>query len=109
MTYVVNSLDGDDLVAFVRLAEGGTVSLHTGDTVPAEADLNHVADLVEAGVLSSTGDDAGTKPNGIKAILEEVGDDVELAQAYLDEEKAADEPRSTLVKALEDVLRKAGS
>lgn len=48
MAHVVN----DGLVAFVRRAEGGTVKLHAGDTVPAGADADHVAVLTESGVLS---------------------------------------------------------
>ena len=42
----------EGLTAHVRLAEGGTVKLHEGDTVPSEADETHVAALVERGVLS---------------------------------------------------------
>lgn len=106
MSYTVNDVDGDDLVAFVRLTEGGTVKLNTGDTVPPEADLNHVAALVERGVLSA---DEGTKPNSVDAILSAVGDDPELAQKYLDEENASARPRTTLVAALEAVLTAAGS
>lgn len=48
MAHVVN----DELVAHVRLAEGGTVKLQAGDTVPAAADADHVASLTEAGVLT---------------------------------------------------------
>ncbi len=48
MAHVVNA----DLVAFVRLTEGGTVKLHAGDTVPPEADAAHVAALTQRGVLS---------------------------------------------------------
>lgn len=39
------------VVAYVR-TDAGTVKLHEGDTVPAEADENHVAELVERGVLT---------------------------------------------------------
>lgn len=61
MAHVVNQVDGldsegkpakEDIVAFVRSTKGGTVKLHSGDTVPAEADEAHVALLVEQGVLS---------------------------------------------------------
>lgn len=40
-----------DVVAFVRLAEGGTVKLHAGDTVPVKAAADHVAALTRRGVL----------------------------------------------------------
>lgn len=48
-----------DLVAYVRLTEGGTVKLHAGDTVPAEADENHVAELVERGVITEVEEPSG--------------------------------------------------
>lgn len=50
MAYAVN----EGLVAFVRLTEGGVAQLNAGDTVPAEADQDHVARLVEKGVLTET-------------------------------------------------------
>jgi hypothetical protein len=114
MSYVVNQVDGldsagepakEDIVAYVRLAEGGSVKLYSGDTVPPEADLNHVAKLVQMGVLSATEDEPdGIKPNSIEAILAAVGGVPETAQRYLDEERAAQRPRKTLIEALEAVI-----
>ncbi|MDI6911476.1 hypothetical protein [Nocardioides sp.] len=60
MAHVVN----DSLVAFVRLATGGTVKLHAGDTVPAEADPAHVAGLVERGVLTEVKEPKGSRGSG---------------------------------------------
>lgn len=60
MTLVAN----DGLVAFVRLAEGGTVKLHAGDAVPAEADPTHVAELVERGVLTEVQEPKGGRGSG---------------------------------------------
>ncbi|MBB3041018.1 hypothetical protein [Nocardioides soli] len=64
-THVVN----EGLVAYVRLTDGGTVTLHSGDTVPPEADAVHVATLAGRGVLSQLADQqsepkasAGGKP-----------------------------------------------
>lgn len=45
-------------LAYVRTSTG-TVKLHEGDTVPAEADEAHVAQLVERGVLTEA-----EKPQG---------------------------------------------
>ncbi|SDC46029.1 hypothetical protein [Nocardioides lianchengensis] len=63
---LVTATDGDeggeasetreDLTAFVRLADGGKVRLTSGDTVPADADEEHVQRLVDAGVLTEAPD-----------------------------------------------------
>ncbi|WP_243061153.1 hypothetical protein [Nocardioides sp. SR21] len=58
MAHIVN----DDLVAFVRTTEGGTVKLHAGDTVPAEADADHVAALTERGVLAEVEERTAPEP-----------------------------------------------
>lgn len=55
---------GGDLVAHVRLAEGGTVKLQAGDTVPAEADAAHVATLTERGVLTEVKEPKGGRSSG---------------------------------------------
>lgn len=40
------------MVAHVRTTEGGVAKLQSGDAVPGSADPDHVATLVERGVLS---------------------------------------------------------
>lgn len=46
----------EDLTAFVRLADGGTARLTSGDTVPPDADEQHVQRLADAGVLTEAPD-----------------------------------------------------
>lgn len=55
MAHVVNA----ELVAFVRLADGGKVRLDAGQHVPANADADHVASLTEAGVLTEVKEPKG--------------------------------------------------
>lgn len=43
------------------------------------------------------------------AIMAEVGEDADLAQAALDDEQARDKPRTSLVAKLERVIANAGS
>ena len=43
------------------------------------------------------------------AILAEVGNDPDLAQRYLDEEQARDQPRSVLSSKLQRIIDNAGS
>ena len=64
MAHVVNRVDDQDLVAFVRLTEGGTVKLHAGDTVPTKADADHVAALSSRGVLSEVKEPKGGRNSG---------------------------------------------
>jgi hypothetical protein len=49
-------------------------------------------------------DSGATQPTTVKDILADVGDDKAKAQAYLDEENAAERPRTSLVEKLQAVL-----
>jgi hypothetical protein len=50
----------EDLAAFVKLADGKTVQLTSGDTVPDDADPADVQRLVDAGVLTEADDPTPT-------------------------------------------------
>ena len=97
----------------VTVGKDKRVVLLAGAIVPDGVSDVDLANLVSFGAIAgatgpvsdpepeSTGD--GSKPTKVEDILAEVGDDKEKAAAALEAEVAG-KNRSTLVKALEDVL-----
>lgn len=105
-------------VAFVTLEDGEVVRLGEGDTLPEGVHVDELARLANGGViegydaatslLNTPGDevvvDAEVLAGNIDAIKLRIGTDGGAARAYLDAELAADKPRPTLVKHLEEVI-----
>lgn len=103
--------------AWVTTPDGPTF-LEQGTTLPEEVHPDEVARLANAGVLAEldqeqglVGGDAvaGTPlPDGKVADLKvRIGTDADLARAYLEQEETRDEPRSTFVAHLEQVIADA--
>lgn len=106
------SYQGAAPLTMARTAAGGYVNIHAGDPVPDGLDPDDQKRLIERGFIveaeapseDTSGDDGGNKPANVKDILKEVGDDPAKAQAALDEEKAQDKPRPSLVEKLQAVV-----
>jgi len=82
---------------------------YAGATVPEGWNDSRAKQLVKEGMLEKGSapkaepEQASPKPDTVEGILAEVGDDKEKASAALEAEVAG-KNRSTLVKALEDIL-----
>lgn len=112
----------------LQLDTGGRMNLPKGAPVPHNADPDDVARLIEEGFLvveetvveeetvdaegdteaDDQGGDAPEGPTTVAGILEEVAGDPEKAAAALDAELATEKPRTTLVKALEEIIDAEG-
>lgn len=92
----------------------GAMKLEDGATLPEDIHPDEVARLANGGVLAEldqeqglVGGDAGEGPlpDGKVADLKvRIGTDADLARAYLEREQQRDEPRSTFVAHLEQVI-----
>lgn len=99
-------------LTMVRIGSGQTASMayvYRDAPVPDGADPEDVARLVDEGYLeerevADPAPDEEDKPTKVDDILAAVGDDKTLAQQYLDEENAAERPRSTLIAGLQAVV-----
>jgi hypothetical protein len=101
---------GAEALTMVRPEGSAAPSIYVfeGDAVPAGADPDDVARLVDEGYLveqevADVAEDED-KPTTVTDIVAVVGSDKALAQQYLDEENAATKPRPTLVEQLEAVI-----
>lgn len=90
----------------VRDEVGAQHMFYEGATFSSEGlDKDHVKMLVDEDFIVKASDVAPEgKPSTVKDILADVGDDKAKAQQYLDEESAAEKPRSSLVESLQAVL-----
>lgn len=87
---------------------------YDGATVPPSHNDERCKQLVKEGMLEKVKDTAkaetkadpsgDSKPTSVKDILADVGEDKAKAQEYLDEENAAEKPRTSLVEKLQAVL-----
>lgn len=108
----VQQLVGREALTMVRPAGSTAPSVYVfaGDPVPAGCDEEDLARLLEEGYLEyievavDAEDSADGQPTTKAGILAAVGEDKALAQQYLDQEQAAEKPRPTLVKALQDIV-----
>lgn len=93
----------------LKVAGGSRVHLYEGAPVPAEADSQHVKQLVELKMLGEAKavaePDSSIKEPTVPEILEGVADDKEKAAVALEQEKAG-KNRKTLVEPLEAILAK---
>jgi hypothetical protein len=91
----------------LRTTFGTMVHLYEGAVVPKGADPAHRDQLIESGMLKRVPvkAEAAREPT-VQEVLDEVGDDAEKAAEALAAEVEArgDKARSTLVKALEEVI-----
>lgn len=97
--------------------EDGPTFVEQGNPLPDEVHPDEVARLANGGVLAEleqeqglVGGDAGetSLPDGKVADLKvRIGTDADLASAYLEQEQGRDEPRSTFVAHLEQVIADA--
>lgn len=83
----------------------------TGTDDAADDSANAVADADDESATSDVAPDAADEPDPtegtVPEILERVGDDLEAAAAVLAAESAKDNPRSTLVEPLQEMLDNA--
>lgn len=98
----------------------GPLFLEQGETLPEEGvHPDEIARLANAGVLAEydqelslvglgAGDIPPELPDGtVEDLKVRIGTDADLAQAYLDRERAQEKPRGTFVKHLEQVVADA--
>jgi len=92
----------------------GPVRLGQGDALPENVHPDEVARLANAGVLAGLDaeptlmDPALELPDGtVEELKVRIGDDPDLAAAYLEQEQGRDKPRATFVTHLEQVLADA--
>lgn len=113
----------------VRLQGGRRANIAPGMVVPADADLDDVARLVDAGFLTEFEElaidgelEVVEEPDApqdevldselleqllegkVEDILDTVGDDASMAAVVLVAEEASSKPRATLVKGLREVI-----
>lgn len=102
-------------LTMVRTDPPGYVNVFAGDPVPVnidEADLERLlaegflaeVDAKVTGSKAEKGSASDGKPTSVKDILAAVGNDKVAAQEYLDEENAAEKPRTSLVEGLQGVI-----
>jgi hypothetical protein len=96
-------------LTMVRIGSAETATMayvYEGAPVPDGADPDDVARLVKEGYLEErdAADPEPDQPTTVEGILGAVVDDKALAQQYLDQENAAEKPRSTLVGKLQAIV-----